>query len=158
MMAAALRLFAAVQLMSGALLLLLAILPVPSAAQRIPAGRLPASARCLGAPNATATCIKCSVVITVDSERGTSCGGGIVGDLNGRSCSELEPVVQSIATGSTEVPVGECVLVQIVPSPQGEAYTVEARESRVLQASVVFRGVIRAEVRGFAPVVLCMHP
>lgn len=138
-MAAVLRLFAA--LMTG--VLLLAILLVPSAAQMIPRDRLAPNARCVGALNGTAACIECSVVITVNAEQGTSCQEG---DLNGRSCSDLETVVEGIATGRVPRARGECVLVRIVARPQGEAHVVQARENRVLEHSVVFRGVNVDEV------------
>ena len=133
-MAAILRCFAAA--------MAVALVVVPGAAQRIPMGRLPAEARCLGAPNATTACIGCRGVVTVDSEEGDNCQED--DDLNRRTCSELEPVVESIATGETRVPGGECIEIQIIP--RGEPYVVQARENRVLDSLIIFRGIIGAEV------------
>ncbi len=103
--------------------------------------RFPPYATCLErgladptSPVITPSCIRCSSQVTVDAGRGADCSRED-GSLSGRTCSQLEDVLESLAVGATRS--GDCVQVDVVG---GEAYRVLARESRVIRQSVVIRG------------------
>ena len=109
--------------------------PSPSGA----ADRFPSVARCLGRREPNTSCISCRTVVTVDAERGSDCARG-QGSLSGRVCTELEDVIESIASQETCHPMGSCIQVLIRPRSGRRAYDVMAREGRVIQQSVVLTG------------------
>ena len=101
--------------------------------------QFPGVTRCLDTTPFNTSCLPCRVRITVDARTGRNCSR-VRGSLNGVVCTELEDVIESIATRETVHPPGSCSQVLIQPRAGGQAYTVLAREGRVIQQSVVFTG------------------
>lgn len=131
------------------LILLLTLLPRLSMVHSQGQGRFPGASRCLGMSSAnTSDCINCSVTVSVSPRpKGSDCsspmmtgGAGGVG-LNGRVCSELEDVLESIARSETTHQRDSCIRVFLRPKSGGEAYVVQAREGRRIDKNVVFTGL-----------------
>lgn len=94
---------------------------------------------CLGRPGSTSRCIQCDTSVTVEEGGGQDCSD-IEGSLDGRVCSRLEDVVESVATGQTEHGAGSCIRVLVSARDSGEPYLVQAKGGRTVSQNVVFAG------------------
>ena len=121
------------------LVLLLGSAMLCGTAQGQAAPRFSRLSSCLGTLGSSSRCVTCRTQVTVDAEEGADCSR-TDRSLEGRTCSRLEDVIESIAMRETEGGGGGCVGVLVQPRPLGMAHVVLARENRVLTQNIVIRG------------------
>ena len=97
--------------------------------------------------NYEVSCISCSVVVRVDPGRGGDCAARRDDNLNGVTCTELDPVLDSIMVGRTTSM--NCVEVAVTPrsAEDGGRYVVTANKT-IYRQSVFMRS--RSEVSDIA--------
>lgn len=118
---------------------LAAVLVISQCQAADPNNRFTSASSCL-ANGGSSSCIVCDTTVTV-GPTGQNCGDLQNEDLIGRVCDRLEDVVESIARQETRHRPGGCIEVLIHPKVGEEAHVVQARDGRVIQQSVVFRGL-----------------
>ncbi len=128
------------------LLLLCCILTTTVKAQQPDLVRFSNLTSCLAASTYDRlSCISCDVAVTVDSVRGVDCKPLVEQhqSLDGRSCRDLEDVIQSIYSLDTIHQVLGCIEVNVLPKPSNEAHVIlvdSPTRGMLLNQSIVLRG------------------
>ncbi len=113
--------------------------PRPPAPSDPGAERFPGVTSCLDTASPSTSCLTCSTTVSV-SAAGEDCSR-TQRALNGRDCTELEDVIDSIARQETTTMEGTGECIQLFIQPRERPYRVLARENRIIQQSVVLTGM-----------------